>query len=335
MGGAVPYEMVNRVADLEGQLRRMREDSDIWDLLSEHRLPFGHERHLRAIVASMEERTSYTDVYQALGSVEPFYLKGAEDVVPRPLTLLDLASDGWREHYVQTSCASLAQAAELHSLSGRATAEVRPLLMADSARLLYAFLLRSVSRQPGVPSELGIVVSMGDGDPSSAVVEVSPYGFLPRLAITLAALERPSAFTPLIPDLETYREERWTTYEQRTDVSLEKTVRVTLDDLVSYDFDTDARSQTLKWVIEDFQSRYVATSELLRDLLVTAAAAEIARREPATWKEVLRGVTTELGRHVDRAHGGMRDAVRAVAELLSDVEAGQKSAYVATGYHYV
>ncbi|NIP34362.1 MAG: hypothetical protein GWN12_12880, partial [Thermoplasmata archaeon] len=72
--------MVNRVAELENQLKRMREDTDIWDLLSEHRLPYGHERHLRAIAASMEERTSFNDIYAALGNVEPFYLEGAEDV---------------------------------------------------------------------------------------------------------------------------------------------------------------------------------------------------------------------------------------------------------------
>ncbi len=335
MGGAVPYEMVNRVAELENQLKRMREDTDIWDLLSEHRLPYGHERHLRAIAASMEERTSFNDIYAALGNVEPFYLEGAEDVVPSPLLLTDLAKDDWRDRYVQTSCACLSQAAELHVLSGRATPEVRPLLMADSARLLYTFLLRSVSRSSGVPSDLGVIVTLDDGDPSSATLEVNPYGFLPRLAVTLAALERPSAFTPLIPDLETYKEERWIVYEQRTDLSLEKVVRVPLEDLVGYDFEPDARSQTLKWVIEDFQARYMETSHLLRDLLLTAAAAEIARREPAAWKDVLRGVSTELGRHVDQAHGRLRDAVRTTGELMASLEAGQKSAYVATGYHYV
>jgi hypothetical protein len=176
---------------------------------------------------------------------------------------------------------------------------------------------------------------MEGGDPSSAVLEVSPYGFLPKLVVTLAALEHPSAFTPLIPDLETYKEERWIVYEQRTDLSLEKVVRVQLDDLVTYDFEADARSQSPKWVIEDFQARYVSTSQLMRDLLLMAAAAEIARREPAGWKEALRGVSTELGRHVDQAHGRLRDAVRTTAELLASLEAGQKCAYVATGYHYV
>ena len=58
----MPYEMVNKVAELENELRRMREDVDIWDLLSEHRLPYGHERRLRAMVASMEERTSFTEI---------------------------------------------------------------------------------------------------------------------------------------------------------------------------------------------------------------------------------------------------------------------------------
>jgi hypothetical protein len=335
MGGAVPYEMVNKVAELESQLKRMREDTDIWDLLSEHRLPFGHERHLRAISASMEEQTSYNDIYTALGAMEPFYLEGAEDVVPRPLRLQDMANDDWRDHYVQTSCACLAQATELHGLAARATPEVRPLLVADSARLLHTFLLRTVSLSPSVPSDLGIVMVMEDGDPSTAVLEVNPYGFLPRLAIAMAAMERPSAFTPLIPDLETYKEDRWIVYEQRTDVSLEKVVRIPLDDLVAIDFEPDARSQTMKWVVEDFQTRYIETSVLFRDLLLTAAAAEIARREPASWKEVLRGMNTELGRHVDQAHAGLRDSVRTVAEILAGLEAGEKSAYVATGYHYV
>ncbi len=327
--------MVNKVAELESQLKRMREDADIWDLLSEHRLPFGHQRHLRAISAAMEEQTSYNEIYEALGGVEPFYLEGAEDVVPRPLRLTDLARGDWRDHYVQNSCACLAQATELHALSARATPGVRPLLVADSARLLYTFLLRSVSLYPSVPSDLGMVVVVTDGDPSTSVLELNPYGFLPKLAVTLAALEHPSAFTPLIPDLETYKEDRWIVYEQRTDLSLEKVVRIPLDDLVSYDFEPDSRSQTLKWVVEEFQSRYQETSDLLRDLLLIGAAAEIARREPAGWKEVLRGMSTELGRHVDQAHGRIRDAVRTVAELLAAIEAGEKSAYVATGYHYV
>ena len=88
-------------------------------------------------------------------------------------------------------------------------------------------------------------------------------------------------------------------------------------------------------MIEDFHARYMETSDLVRDLLLNAAAAEVARREPAAWKEVLRGVSTELGRHVDRAHGRLRDAVRTTAELLASLEAGEKCAYVATGYHYV
>ena len=179
-----------------------------------------------------------------------------------------------------------------------------------------------------------MLVTIRDGA-SSAVVEVDPYGFLPRLAITLAALERPSAFTPLIPDLETYKEDRWIVYEQRTDISLEKTVRVPLDQMVAFDFEPDARSQTMKWVVEDFHARYMATSDIVRDVILIAAAAEIARREPAAWREVLRGETTDIGRHVDRAHAGLLDAVRTVAELLAALEAGEKSAYVATGYHYV
>lgn len=327
--------MVNKVAELESQLKRMREDADIWDLLSEHRLPFGHQRHLRAVAAAMEEQTSYNEVYQAMGGMEPFYLEGAEEVVPRPLGLTDLARADWRDHYVQTSCACLAQATELHALSARATPGVRPLLVADSVRLLYTFLLRSVSLSPSVPSDLGMVVTVRDGDPSTAVLELSPYGFLSKLAVTLAALEHPSAFTPLIPDLETYKEDRWIVYQQRTDLSLEKVVHIPLDDLVCYDFEPDSRSQTLKWVVEEFQSRYLETSDLLRDLLLIGAAAEIARREPAGWKEVLRGMSTELGRHVDQAHGRIRDAVRTVAELMAAIEAGEKSAYVATGYHYV
>ena len=272
---------------------------------------------------------------EVLGGVEPFYMEGAEEVIPRPLRLVDLAREDWREGYVQTTCACLSQAAELHLLAGRASPEVRPLLQADSARLLYTFLMRSVSRMERVPGSLGVLVTLERGPPPSVIIEVDPYGPFPTLAITLAALEHPSAFTPYIPDVETYREERWTVYEQRTDLSVEKTVRMGLDDLVAYDFETDARSQTMKWVVEDFQSRYVQTSRMLRDLLVTAAAAEMARREPAAWKQVLRGETTEMGRHVDRAHAGLRDAVRTVAEVLTSIEAGERSAYVATGYHFV
>ena len=151
----------------------------------------------------------------------------------------------------------------------------------------------------------------------------------------MSALEHPSAFTPLIPDLETYKEDRWIVYEQRTDISLEKTVRIGLDELVAYDFEPDARSQSMKWMVEDFHSRYMATSRLLRDALLTAAAAEMARREPAMWREVLRGEITEVGRSFDEANAGIRDAVRTVADVLQGVEAGEKSAYVATGYHYV
>jgi hypothetical protein len=335
MGGAVPYEMVNRVAELESELRRMREDVDIWDLLSEHRLPYGHERHLRAIAASMEERTPYTEMMEAMGTAEPAYMEDAGEVLPRPLGLVDLARDGWRNRYVQTSCACLSQAAELHGLAARATPEVRPLLHADASRLLYSFLLRSVCRHEGVPPSLGVVLDLGETDPGAAVLEIDPRGFVASLALALSALERPSVFTPLIPDLETYREDRWMTYRQRTDLSLERTVRIGLDDLVAYDFEQDARSQSMKWMVEDFHARYLETSRLLRDLLLTAAAAEMTRREPAMWREVLRGETTELGRHVDRAHAHLRDAVRTVAEVLQRLEAGEKGAYVATGYHFV
>lgn len=335
MGDDVPYEMVNRMAELEGELRRLREDVNIWDLLSEHRLPYGHERHLLATVASMEERTPYNEIMEAMGPAQSFYLEGAEAVVPTPLRVLDLAREEWRDRYVQTSCACLAQAAELHALANRASPEVRPLLHADASRLLFTFLLRSVSRHESVPSGMGVVLDLRGTDPGSAVLEVDPYGFVPSLAITLSALERPSAFTPLIPDLETYKEDRWITYHQRTDLSLEKTVRVSLDDLVAHDFETDARSQSMRWMVEDFHSRYLRTSRMLRDLLLTAAASEMARRDPAGWREVLRGETSELGRHVDQAHANIREAVRAVADLLAAVEAGEKSAYVASGYHFV
>jgi hypothetical protein len=331
----VPYEMVNRVAELESELRRMREDVNIWELLSEHRLPYGHERHLRAIVASMAERTSYTEIMEALNGTDRFYMEGAEQVIPRPLHLVDLAQEGWRERYVQTSCACLSQASELHGLAARATPEVRPLLYAESVRLLFTFFVRSVSVREAVPSDLGVIVQFDGPDSSAAVLEVNPIGFVPSVALALAALERPSAFTPLIPDLETYKEDRWMAYEQRTELSLEKVVRVRLDDLVAYDFEEDARTQTMKWMVEDFHSRYLETSRLVRDLLLTGAAAEIARREPAVWREVLRGESTEVGRFVDQAHAGLRNAVRTVADILSSVEAGEKSAYVATGYHYV
>jgi hypothetical protein len=327
--------MVNRVAELESELRRMREDVNIWELLSEHRLPYGHERHLRAIVASMAEQTSYAEIMDAMNGTDKFYMEGAEQVIPRPLQLVDLAQDGWRERYVQTSCACLSQAAELHGLAARATPEVRPLLYADSVRLLYAFFVRTVSVHEAVPSDLGVLVQFNGPDPAEAVLEVNPVGFVPSVALTLAALERPSVFTPLIPDLETYKEDRWVVYGQRTELSLEKVVRVSLEDLVEFDFEEDARTQTMKWMVEDFHSRYIETSALVRDLLLTGAAAEIARREPAIWREVLRGETTEVGRFVDQAHARLRDAVRTVSDILTSVEAGEKSAYVATGYHYV
>lgn len=209
------------------------------------------------------------------------------------------------------------------------------MLHADTSRLLYTFLLRSVCRHETVPSSIGVVLDLEEKDPGAAVLEIDPFGFVPSLAIALSALEHPSAFTPLIPDVETYKEDRWMAYEQRTDLSLEKTVRVRLDDLVTYDFEQDARSQSMKWMVEDFHARYLETSRLLRDLLLTAAASEITRREPAMWREVLRGETTELGRHIDTAHAHLRDAVRTVAEILQSLEAGEKSAYVATGYHFV
>jgi hypothetical protein len=327
--------MVNKVAELEMELRRMREDINIWDLLSEHRLPFGHERHLRAIVASMGERTPYSEIIEAFNGMEVLYMAGAEKVMPQPLDLLALSRDPWRSRYVQTSCACLSQASELHRLASQATPEVRPMLHADSQRLLLTFFLRTVSRFERVPSDLGVTVDFDGSDPASAMIEVDPHGFIPTVATTLSALEHPSVFTPIIPDLETYREDRWSVYEQRTDLSLEKVVRMELADLVSYDFEGDSRTQTMKWMIEEFHARYVETSRLLRDLLLTAAGAEIAKREPAVWREFLRGESTEVGRHIEGAYGGLRDAVRTVAEVLQTVEAGEKSAYVATGYHYV
>ena len=53
------------------------------------------------------------------------------------------------------------------------------------------------------------------------------------------------------------------------------------------------------------------------------------------WRDLLRGESTDLGRHIDRAQGALREMVRTVAEALMAAEAGEKSAYVATGYHYV
>ena len=327
--------MVNKVAELEMELRRMREDVNIWDLLSEHRLPFGHERHLRAIVASMGEQTPYSEIIEAFNGLEPFYIEGAEKVVPQPLGLIELSRDKWRTRYVQTSCACLSQASELHRLASQATPEVRPMLHADSQRLLLTFFIRTVSRFEHVPSDLGVIVDFDGSDPASAIIEVDPYGFIPTVATTLSALEHPSVFTPIIPDLETYREDRWSVYEQRTDLSLEKVVRMDLADLVTYDFDGDSHSQSMKWVIEEFHARYIETSRLLRDLLLIAVGAEIARLQPAVWREYLRGESTEVGRFIEGAYGGLRDTVRTVAEVLQAVEAGEKSAYVATGYHYV
>jgi hypothetical protein len=166
-------------------------------------------------------------------------------------------------------------------------------------------------------------------------VTLSPAGLLATAALALSALERPSSFTSAIPDLETYREDRWTLYAQRTTLALHRPVRVSLRGLVTYDFEADARSQTMKWMVEPFYARYLSASVMLRDLAVAGAAAEIARREPAAWREVLRGETTDLGLYVDRAHAGVRDTVRTVAEVLSGAERGDKCAYVATGYHYV
>ncbi len=327
--------MVNRVGELEREVRRMREDADIWETLAEHRLPYGHEQRLRAMAASLEERTPYPEIMEALSTAGAGVLGEAAVSAPRALRLVDLASDGWRTRYVQTTCACLAQASELHALGTRASPEVRPLLLADCARLLLTFLLRSVSRHESVPPDLGVSVEMGREGPGSATVLLSPTGLLATAALALAALERPSAFTPAIPDLETYKEERWTAYAQRTALALHRPVRVNLRGLVGYDFESDARSQTMKWMIEPFYVRYLATSVILRDIALAGAASEMARHDQAAWREVLRGETTDLAVYVDRAHAGLRDVVRAVAEVLSAAERGEKCAYVATGYHYV
>ncbi len=329
----MPFEVVNKVGELERELRRMREDADIWELLSDHRLPYGHEQRLRAMVASLEERTPYPEVMASLAAAGGDVLGDA--VAPRALRLVDLATDGWRSRYVQTSCSCLSQATELHALGMRSTAEVRPLLLGDCARLLAAFLVRSVTRHDAVAPDLGIAVELGKEGPGAASVTLSPTGLLATTALALAALERPSSFTSAIPDLETYREERWTLYAQRTTLALHRPVRVSLRALVTYDFESDARSQTMKWMVEPFYARYLATSVMLRDLAVAGAASEIARREPAAWREVLRGETTDLGLYVDRAHANLRDAVRTIAEVLAGAERGDKCAYVATGYHYV
>lgn len=331
----MPYEVVNKLSELERELRRMREDADIWDLLSEHLLPFGHEQHLRAIVASLEERTPYLEIVEAIASSDPPALGEAVPVAPRHHRLVDLVDDRWRKRYVLTSCACLSQAVELYSLGTRASPEVRPVLLADSARLVLAFLVRSVTRVDAVPPDLGLSVEIDAADPSSAELEVSPEGFTSALATTLAVIERPSAFTPVIPDLETARSDSWVAYGQRTGLSLHRPVRVPIRELVTYDFETDARSQTMRWMLEGFHARYLATSALLRDLLLVGAASEVARREPAVWRDLLRGESTDLGRHIDRAQGGLREMVRTVAEVLMAAEAGEKSAYVATGYHFV
>jgi hypothetical protein len=327
--------MVNKVAELEAELKRIREDSDIWELLSEHRLPYGHEQHLRSIVTALGEKTPYIEVMETIVASGADVVGKSKPAIPAPLRLVDMASEDWRKRYVQTSCSCLSQAAELHALGLRSTPEVRPLLLADSCRLLLAFLVRSITYLDQVPTDLGISIETEGDDPTAIELEISPDGFLATTSIALAAVERPSAFTPVIPDLETYKDDRWEPYPQRSGLSLDKPVITKLADLVEYDFETDARLQTMKWMIEEFHSRYVSTSSLLRDVVLMAAAAELARREPATWREVLRGEVTDLGRHVDRAQAGLRDAVRTVAEVLVAAEAGVKSAYVATGYHFV
>lgn len=327
--------MVNRVGELEREVRRMREDADIWETLAEHRLPFGHEQRLRAMAASLEERTPYPEMMEALSAAGAGALGDAAASAPHPIRLVDLAADGWRARYVQSTCACLAQAAELHALGTRASPEVRPLLLGDCARLLLAFLVRSVTRHDAVPPDLGVSVEIGKEGPGSATVLISPAGLVATASLALAALERPSAFTPAIPDLETYRDERWTAYAQRTTLALYRPVRVSLRGLVGYDFESDARSQTMKWMIEPFYARYLATSVMLRDIALAGAASEMARSDQAAWREVLSGQTTDLAIYVDRAHAGLRDAVRTVAEVLYAVERGEKCAYVATGYHYV
>jgi hypothetical protein len=328
--------MVNKVTELETELRRMREEVNIWELLSEHRLPFGHERHLRAMVASMEERTPYAEVLDALSQASGEGAFGeAAGAAPRRHSLVELASEGWREGYVRTSCTCLAQAAELHGLGTRASPEVRPLLLSECSRLLMVFLVRSVTRLDRVPRDMGVSVELEGGDVSAMRLHLEPDGFLARVAVVLAALERPSALSPVVPDLETFKEERWYAYPQRTELSLDKRVSVSLEDLVGYDFETDARSLATKWMIEGFHSRYVDTSRLLRSLALNTAAAEVAGGEPAAWREVLRGEVTEAGRHFEEAQSTLREAVRTVHEVLAAVEAGEKAAYVATGYHYV
>ena len=327
--------MVNKVGELEREVRRMREDSDIWELLAEHRLPYGHEHRLRAIASSLEERTPYPEVMAALEAAGRPTLGESVAAAPRALRLVDLADDDWRVRYVGTSCTCLAQATELHALGTRASPEVRPLLLADTARLLLAFMVRSVTRWESVPAGIGVSVEIGKEGPSSATILMSPDGLAATAAIALSMLERPSAFAPAIPDLETFKEERWTLYPQETALSLQRHVRVSMRALVTHDFDADARSQTMKWMIEPFYGRYMATSVLLRDVVLVGAAAEIARRDPAAWREVLRGETTDLGLYVERAQSGLRDAVRTVAEVLASAERGEKCAYVATGYHYV
>ncbi len=226
---------------LNDELKKVKEDLNIWGLLDEYMIPSIFESKFHKALINLNKSSYYKQ------RVNSFHGKSKDNLTH--LNEEKFRDETWKKNKILLCTTFLRNSKEFFYAARVASIDTQPILYYYSTMYLFSFLIESfidfdehkkkhhglyVNSKEGIAN---IKFSYASEKPEKGSKNCVPRGFFERLVNTLSILEYPSYFCPFIPDFD--NNNHVILKEQKNNLSISNTHPILLDELLKCEFRFD------------------------------------------------------------------------------------------------
>ena len=286
-------ELGEKLNSLEREMYRLKESLYSWRKLNSLSIPYTYEKLFLNIN------------HYLLKTWFPIFLKEYKSSYspkrdrPSSIDQKKLHDKNWLRDLIFENVTYLKNAKVFHELGSNVSVDIKPILLYYSSTYLYSFFINSLIFYENKRDHHGIKISVEEKDINRIRIRLLEDGFFPRLVKTLSFLHYSSIFSDFIIDFEKKGSEieKPVFYQNRNEFIIGNGDGFLLQQLLDADSAVcqyELNKFRLKHSVLDMQSKFINTSELLKNYILLFVACSLARYNPLVWRKIYEGEKTDF-----------------------------------------
>lgn len=311
----VEFDHSSEIKQFKRDIKKLNEDLNIWNLFEDKMIPYRYEKYLNKSIINLRD-TPYKDRINCL------IKKSNNFDIPSPLTQKKFDNKIWRKNKILRCTTFLKNSNEFFNTARNSSIDTQPIFYYYGMSYLFSFLIESFIDFNKPRKHHGIFVN-SKGDVNKITFKYSPNGFFQRLVHSLTILQYPSSFSSFMTDFDNNK------YSILKEISTAFTIsnknEISMNDLINHDFVDESYNANFGIInyIDDFQSRYQAASNIIRDFLLIYISSSVARYDPKLWRQIYSGEETDLILNIKKSFENTKDMIRFINRIILDTENGE------------